>query len=66
MVFATERVRETFTTSVVHDDLDALIMLEGKADVPHVQCVKPMMIVGWAYCASTLMPKGAIGVASKE
>jgi hypothetical protein len=40
MVFVMERVGDTFATSVAHDDLDASIMLEGRADVPRVQCVK--------------------------
>ncbi len=39
-MFVTERVCDTFATSVVHDDLDAWIILEGRADAPHVQCVK--------------------------
>jgi hypothetical protein len=40
MVFVAERVCDTFATYVMHDDLDALIMLEGRADVPRVQWVK--------------------------
>jgi hypothetical protein len=34
MVFVMERVGDTFATGVAHDDLDALVMLEGWADVP--------------------------------
>ncbi len=40
MVFVTEHVVDTFATGVMHDDLDASIMLEEMADVPRVQCVK--------------------------
>jgi hypothetical protein len=40
MVFVMECVRDTFATSVAHDDLDASIMLEGRADVPCIQCTK--------------------------
>jgi hypothetical protein len=40
MVFVTEHVLDTFAPGVMHDDLDASIMLEGRGDVPHVQCVK--------------------------
>ncbi len=40
MVFVMEPVHDAFPTGVTHDDLDALIMLEGRADVPHVQFMK--------------------------
>jgi hypothetical protein len=40
MVFVTECVRDMFATNVAHDDLDASIMLEQRADVPRVQCMK--------------------------
>ncbi len=40
MVFVMERVCNMFSTSAAHDDLDALIMLEGSTDVPRVQCMK--------------------------
>ncbi len=40
MVFVPEHVHDTFATGVMHDDLDAPIMLEGRADVPHIQCMK--------------------------
>ncbi len=40
MVFVIERVHDTCPTGVAHDDLDASIMLEGRADVPCVQCMK--------------------------
>jgi hypothetical protein len=33
VMFEPKRVRDTFATSVVHDDLDAPIMLEGRTDV---------------------------------
>ncbi len=40
MMFVQEHVRDTFATGVVHDDLDAPIMLEVRTDVPRVQCAK--------------------------
>ncbi len=40
MVFIMEHLGDTFAAGVAHDDLDALIMLEGWANVPRVQCVK--------------------------
>ncbi len=40
VMFVPERVHDTFATGVAHDDLDAPIMLEGRTDVPHIQCVK--------------------------
>jgi hypothetical protein len=40
MVFVTECVRGTFAPGVMHDDLDALLMLKGRADVPCIQCMK--------------------------
>ncbi len=39
-VFILERVSDTFAAGDAHDDFDALIMLEGWADVPHVHCMK--------------------------
>ncbi len=36
MVLIMERVSDIFAPGVTHDDLDASIMLEGRADVPHV------------------------------
>ncbi len=33
MVFVMDHVCDTFDTGVAHDDLDASIMLEGRADV---------------------------------
>ncbi len=42
MVFVMECVGDTFAASVAHDDVDALIMLEGWADVPHIQFVKTL------------------------
>jgi hypothetical protein len=51
MMFVPERV-DTFATGFTHDDLDAPIMLEGRADVPHVQCVKTPLrtLVGLMMC----------------
>jgi hypothetical protein len=40
MVIVMKRVHDAFATGVAYDDLDASIMLEGRADVPCVQCVK--------------------------
>ncbi len=42
VMFVPELVRDKFATDVAHDDLDAPIMLKGKTDVPHVQCMKTM------------------------
>ncbi len=39
-MFVPEHVHDMFATSVAHDGLDASIMLEGRTDVPHIQCVK--------------------------
>jgi hypothetical protein len=41
VMFVLECVRDTFATGVTHDDFDAPIMLEGRTDVPRVQCMKP-------------------------
>jgi hypothetical protein len=40
VMFVPGCVRDTFATDVAHDDLDALIMLEVRTDVPRIQCVK--------------------------
>ncbi len=40
VMFVLERFHDTFATGVAHDDQDAPIMLEGRTDVPHAQCVK--------------------------
>jgi hypothetical protein len=42
VMFVPERVRNMFAPVVAHDDLDAPIMLEGRTDVPRVQCVKTL------------------------
>jgi hypothetical protein len=39
MVFITEHVGDMFAASIAHDDFDKSIMLEGWADVPHIQCM---------------------------
>jgi hypothetical protein len=40
VMFVPERVHDMFATGITHDDLDAWIMLEGRTDVPPVQCMK--------------------------
>ncbi len=40
VVYISERVGDTFAAGVTYGDFDALIMLEGWADVPHNQCMK--------------------------
>ncbi len=40
VIFISEHVDDTFAAGVMLDDFDASIMLEGWADVPHIQFVK--------------------------
>ncbi len=54
MMFVPEHVRDTLANGVPHDDLDAPIMLEGRTDVPRVQCMKTLCqtLVGLMMCQS--------------
>jgi hypothetical protein len=52
MVFVIETIGDTFTAGVAHDDLDSSITLEGRANVPHIQCMKTpwQLPVGFMMC----------------